>query len=306
MSWTGFRTKFGIFQVRSVNIDCSAFRFQVRLMKTYTAYILIVVAALGIGLGYRSTRVEAPPQTVVEVDPPQQQPDPPKTENTEPKLNLRAIVPTPPEPVPAPVIEATTQPVKTPAPKVTPKPSRDEVRRQRAAQYWRHMAKRFGQQQNKLNREEDPNKRLNLIRAMAAHVRIDTLSALDWAMNLSNPDEKRAALKAINDKALSGIGARIEVGQGGLPKIRETTILSAAASTGRVEPGDYISGMVNADGSTIYFKDRPIQEVARFLRGQPGTEIRLLMERSPTVGSTQPIPFDVIVQRSMIVMQPPL
>ncbi len=133
---------------------------------------------------------------------------------------------------------------------------------------------------------------------------MDTPSTLDWAMGLEDPEERRAAFEAINDNALTGIGARIETDETGLPKIRETTILSAVASTGQVEAGDYISGMVNHDGSIVYFKDRPIRQIVQYLRGQAGSEIQLLMERASDDGS-DPYSFDVSVQRSLIVVQPP-
>jgi len=134
---------------------------------------------------------------------------------------------------------------------------------------------------------------------------MDTPGTLDWAMGLEDPEEWRAGLEAINKNALTGIGARIEMDETGLPKVGETTILSAVASTGQVEPGDYISGMVNSDGSIVYFKDRPIRQIVQFLRGQAGTEVQLLMERVPADGSAEPYSFDVAVQRSMIIVQPP-
>jgi C-terminal processing protease CtpA/Prc len=124
-------------------------------------------------------------------------------------------------------------------------------------------------------------------------------------MSLEDTEEKRAALKAINQNALAGIGARIKVDETGFPKITETTILSAIASTGQVESGDYITGIVNEDGSTIYFKGRPVQQIVQYLRGQPGTEVRLLMERLMPEGSDEPYAFEVPLLRSIIVMQPP-
>jgi general secretion pathway protein F/type IV pilus assembly protein PilC len=50
-----------------------------------------------------------------------------------------------------------------------------------------------------LGRENDPDKRMDLIRSMARNVRTDTPRTLDWAMGLENPDERRAALDAINE-----------------------------------------------------------------------------------------------------------
>jgi C-terminal processing protease CtpA/Prc len=123
-------------------------------------------------------------------------------------------------------------------------------------------------------------------------------------MSLENPEEKRAALEAINKHALSGIGARIEIDETGMPKIRETTVLSAVASTGQVESGDYISGMLKGDGSIVGFHDLPIGNIVQHLRGQPGSEITLLMERSAVPGGAR-YSFLVPVQRSLLVIQPP-
>ena len=140
---------------------------------------------------------------------------------------------------------------------------------------------------------------------MAMNVRIDTLSTLDWAMSLEDPAEKRAAMESINRYALVGIGAWLDVDETGLPKIKETTILSGLASTGMAESGDYISGIKMEDGSVVYFKDRPLHQIVRLLRGQPGTEVHLLMERVPVDGRIEPYSFDVPVLRSMIIVQPP-
>ena len=167
------------------------------------------------------------------------------------------------------------------------------------------MALQFEHQRLRFNQETDPAKRKNLIESMARNVQIDTLSTLDWAMALEDPAEKRAALEAINKNALAGIGARIHVDETGFPKITKTTVLSAVASTGQVESGDYITGIVNEDGSTIYFKNRPVQQIVQYLRGQSGTEVRLLMERIMPEGSDESYVFDVPVIRSIIVMQPP-
>jgi len=179
-----------------------------------------------------------------------------------------------------------------------------EQKNQQAIQYWNHRAQTFDRFMKQLDAEQNPARRSQLINAMARHVRFNTLDTLDWAMGLEDPEEKRAALEAINKDALSGIGARIEIDQSGLPKIRDTTILSAIESTGQVEPGDYISGMINGDGSTTYFKGLSIQKIVQMLRGKPGSEIQLLMERVPEQGGGALV-FNVPVRRSMIVVEPP-
>lgn len=173
------------------------------------------------------------------------------------------------------------------------------------AQYWESQAKRFNQLLEQLALEENPDKRNRLIQNLAAYVRVDTLGTLDWAMDLDNPDEQRAALDAVNKYALSGIGARIEQDETGFPRISETTVLSAVAATGQVEPGDYIVGIVNPEGDPISFQNLSIREVVKQLRGKPGSEVQLLMERVSSDGSGESHTFDVSIQRSLLVIQPP-
>lgn len=213
------------------------------------------------------------------------------------------VPPAPPiEPVivkPTPVIAAKVTPIAQHLPKAVS--AQDAARRR----YWEVQAQRFSQLQDRLSWETDPARRKGLIRAIAGYVRVDTLSTLDWAMNLTDPAEQRTALEAINKNALVGIGARIEVDETGFPKIRETMPLSAVESTGQVEDGDYIVGMVGVNGQHTSFDGVPIRQIVRFLRGAPGTEIRLLLEREPSDGGSEPYAFDVPVQRSLIVVQPP-
>jgi C-terminal processing protease CtpA/Prc len=281
---------------------------QVCIMKIRVIYILMMLTALGAGVtcffqlttprrhaekkvgGLRAQTTAAP-----------------KTEESNPRLDVRTAVPSLPKPSPEPANKgpAPTAPPKLAASKAKEYPGTTAVNNEAATLYWTEMAHQFRRQQEKLGQENDPEKRMNLIRTMARNVRADTLRTLDWAMNLEDPAERRAALEAINQNALSGIGARIEMDETGLPKLRETTVLSAIASTGLAEPGDYISGIVKGDGSTIYFKGRSLQQIVQLLRGKPGTEVRLLMERASADGNANPYSFDVPVQRSLIVVQPP-
>ncbi|VGO22883.1 hypothetical protein [Pontiella sulfatireligans] len=277
-------------------------------MKTYTAYILMIAAVLGTGLAYRAQRTEPEQNIAEEVAKPKEQVAAPENDPIELKADIRASLPPQPKPAPAPEPQTAVRaaPPKTAPKKTVAQPKPAPASKQNAyAQYLKHAALRFEQYQEQLIAENNPARRLNLIRTIARNVRIDTLTTMDWAMSLENPTEQRAALEAINQNALSGIGARIEVDATGVPKIKETTILSAIASTGQVESGDYISGMVNADGSIVYFKGRPIQQIVQLLRGQPGTEVQLIMERLPDEENAEPYSFNVPVQRSLIVMQPP-
>lgn len=268
-------------------------------MKRRSVQILLVAAALGAGAVLLVLRDTSPASNGNSSDDPVEA----KPIKHSP-LKLKAE--TKPEPAPQPVPPA---PVKRPPAKVAtrtaakPPPDPEEARRTALRRYWEHQARQFDRQNAQLMREENPTRRKNLIKAMSRYVRVDTMSAIDWAMNMADPEERKAALEAINKNALSGIGARIEVDETGIPLIRETTVLSAAAATGRVEAGDYIVGMEDGSGQSIYFEGLSAPQVAQHLRGKPGTEVRLLMERAQGHGTSQP--YEVTLQRSLLVVQPP-
>lgn len=276
-------------------------------MKIRTVHILAILTALGTGVTY-FVRHTAPCRHAVEIVtvPQAQTTAAPKREESKPSPVIRTATAHLPKPVLKPVIKKSVPapPPTIAAPKKPPESA--SVNNGAARIQWQEIALQFERQQQELNREKDQIRRMNLIRKMARNVRMNTLGTIDWAMSLEDPAERQAALDAINQNALSGIGARIKLDETGLPSIGETTILSAIASTGQVEPGDYISGIVNGDGSTIYFKGRSLQQIVQLLRGKPGSEVRLLMERASTEDGAEPYSFDLPIQRSMIVVQPPL
>lgn len=210
-----------------------------------------------------------------------------------------------PDTKPEPIRKVIITPAKAAAPVTKKPPERNPPKRPDPSQYWEVQARRFNRLLEQFAREQDPSRRMALIRALAGNVRSDTLGTLDWAMSLQDPNEQRAALEAISNLSLAGIGARIETDETGFPKIRETTVLSAIAATGQVEPGDYITGMIGPDGRPISFEGLSMQQVVKHLRGEPGSEVHLLMERVPGNGSGESYTFDVPVQRSMLVIQPP-
>lgn len=205
---------------------------------------------------------------------------------------------------PAPEAEAAPEPEPQPKPQLVQKEDQQiQPPRPDYARYWKQQERQFNNLVDRLANETDPRRRQSLINAIARHIRVDTLATLDWVSTLETAEEQRAALEAINRNALVGIGARIEVDSTGLPLIRETTIMSAVEATGMVAAGDYISGMVQPDGTTVHFDGMPVQQIVRHLRGQVGTEPTLMMKRYNDDGST--ITFDVAVPRSLLVVGPP-
>ena len=271
-------------------------------MKRRGFQILAVAAAvLATGGAVRYFWHSAPPGPVPSA--PEREPAP------EPRAKAVPERPESPPPAEAKRGAASPKPVvvhQTPPPaSFVPPPSRTIVARpaQPAPESRWEAANRFFELQKKaLEGETDPAKRMRLIRAIAKNVRINTPATLEWAMGLENPEERRAALEAINRDALVGIGARIRKDREGWPEIVDTTVMSAIGSTGKVRPGDHILGMVDPAGETVGFQGLSMREVVGMLRGPAGSEAHLIMERPTEDG--RPEQFEVTVERSMIVVQP--
>jgi C-terminal processing protease CtpA/Prc len=261
-------------------------------MRIRPVYILLSALALAGIAGISFLSRSSPPQP-----PDSEMPVPPQPLINEPEQDVRPTPQPPPEQQEENTIAGRA--IVPPQEAQEPAPERTDP----TEHYWRRHALHFEQQQMKLTEENDPIKRLNLIRTMARNIRINTSDTIEWAMGLADPAEQRAALEAINNHALVGIGAHIQLDETGFPKIMQTTPLSAIESTGMTQPGDYIRGMVGEHGEPIYFKGLPIHQIVQALRGKPGTEIQLLMERR-TTDEASPYRFEVPVSRSMIVIQP--
>ncbi|VGO16077.1 hypothetical protein PDESU_04667 [Pontiella desulfatans] len=275
-------------------------------MKTVTPYILLIGAALGMGAAYRMRQRPEPEPAAPPSATEQVRETPTEPEKDEPLVVVRKTAPPPPKPIEPP--EPAEIRGKAPAKEAAPQQSTPKAVQRRprpAPNYWEIAARRFSQKQDMLNREQNPDRRLALIQSMSANVRIDTPSTIDWAMGLEDPEERRVALEAINKNALVGIGARIHMDETGVPRIMDTTVLSAIDSTGMTQPGDYIVGIENGEGEPTYFKGQSMQNIVQQLRGQAGTEVNLIMERVETDDSSKSVVFNVPVQRSMIVVQPP-
>jgi len=267
-------------------------------MKKYLTASILLLALVGGSVLLRPDR-----ETEIVAEEPIPTPPEKKVEIPEPEL-VHSIVEIPEITAPEPQAERTAQP--EPRPKVElvqkttqrPAPPTPDYSR-----YWKQQQRRFDDLANRLANETDPEKRQQLINAIARFVRVDTLATLDWVATLETPEEQREALEAINKNALVGIGARIEQDKNGLPKIRETTIMSSIEATGMVAPGDYISGMIRPDGTMVDFEGMPLHQVVRHLRGKVGTEPTLMMKRYNDDGST--LQFDVSVPRSLLVVGDP-
>ena len=129
--------------------------------------------------------------------------------------------------------------------------------------------------------------------------RFDTLNTIEWAISLESEEEQKMAIEAINRNALTGIGARIATDETGYPCIRDMTVLGAMETSGAAQTGDHILGIENESGQWVSFEDMPMPEIISMLRGEAGSEVRLLMQNTESV-------YEITTQRSLIVIQPPL
>lgn len=198
-----------------------------------------------------------------------------------------------------PLTAADKQKNKAALRKETPK-TKTTVNPTSASARWKQIEKGFQRQKNELLNESDSNRRSKLIARMSHHVRFDTLSTIEWAMSLTDPEERIQALEALNRNALIGIGARILPDETGYPLIHEMTLLGAMETSEIARVGDYILGMEDSDGQWTSFQNMPMKEIIQYLRGEAGTKVHLLMG-----SGTSQNKYEITTQRSMIVMQPP-
>lgn len=276
-------------------------------MKIRWITILLIIVMLGAGAALL-VRHAREPQGLLETPRP---PVPEAAVKPPVDTSTRSEQPSFREPAPKPntvpqietITEAETPTNQPPAKKPPPRRTTLEEEQNAALKrYWTTKQKLFDQLWAQLEQEQDPDKRRRLIQQMSYHVRVDTLAALDWATGLTDEEERRIAMDAISKNALVGIGARLQLDATGFPSIQETTELSSI--DGQVEPGDYIIGMHNENGEAVYFEGMPLPEIVQHLRGEAGTRIRLLMQRMPESGNSDPSTFEIPITRSMIILQP--
>jgi carboxyl-terminal processing protease len=103
---------------------------------------------------------------------------------------------------------------------------------------------------------------------------IDTEAALEWANQLSVPEEHDAALQAIHNVAPVGIGAALSV-QNGYPVINDLIPGTPADLSGQLHRGDRIVGLAQGDNSFVDARNLSLQDVVQMIRGAPGTLLQL-------------------------------
>jgi len=120
-----------------------------------------------------------------------------------------------------------------------------------------------------------PDERRKFLDAViSGWARNDTEAALQWANQMSVPEERDAALQDIHNVAPIGIGAELSV-QNGYPVINGLIPGTPADLSGQLHRGDRIIGLAQGDNSFVDARDMSLQAVVQMIRGAPGTLLQL-------------------------------
>jgi hypothetical protein len=120
-----------------------------------------------------------------------------------------------------------------------------------------------------------PQERQNFINAViAGWAQNDTAAALNWADQITDPDEHEKAIQAIRSVAPVGIGAMLTV-QGGYPIVNQLVPDSPAALSGQLHSGDRIVALAQGDYAFVDARSLSLKDVVDMMRGAPGSLLQL-------------------------------
>jgi hypothetical protein len=102
----------------------------------------------------------------------------------------------------------------------------------------------------------------------------DTASALQWADQLTDPDEHNKALQVIRSVAPVGIGAMVSM-QEGYPVVNQLVPDSPAALSGQLHRGDRIVALAQGDYAFVDARSLALKDVVEMIRGAPGSLLQL-------------------------------
>ncbi len=102
----------------------------------------------------------------------------------------------------------------------------------------------------------------------------DTDAALQWAGQLSDPAERDAATKAIQNVAPVGIGAELRL-QDGYAVINRLLPGMPAELSGQLRPGDRIVALAQGNNVFVDARGLPLNDLVGAIRGAPGTLLQL-------------------------------
>lgn len=127
----------------------------------------------------------------------------------------------------------------------------------------------------------------------------DTLAAMQWSDSLSNQADREAAKRGIRSSAPIGIGARLSVGDDGLPVLDSLVPGGPASASGELRGGDRVLAIADASGSWVNSRNRPLGDVVRMIQGEPNTRVTLQVQS----GDGSP-PRVVTLGREQIIFRP--
>jgi hypothetical protein len=102
----------------------------------------------------------------------------------------------------------------------------------------------------------------------------DTESALKYAEQIFDANEREAAIQAIRTAAPVGIGASMTM-RGGYPVIQNLVPGAPAELSGQLQPGDRIVGLAQGDNSFVEARGMPLEKIVEQIRGAPSTMLQL-------------------------------
>lgn len=147
----------------------------------------------------------------------------------------------------------------------------------------------------------DPEERQAAVRAWAeAKTLAGTEAAVRWADSLADPALQEAAHDAIYQATPRGIGV-VMFPQDGFPTLMDIIEGSAAAQAG-LQKQDRLLEIEGDSGESISLYGKNISEVARELRGEPGSTARLRVLRPGPDG--QPTEQTLQIERQQLIMPP--
>lgn len=115
----------------------------------------------------------------------------------------------------------------------------------------------------------------------------DTDGALAWARQLTDVNERQAALGAIDRVAPVGIGATLSWDRGGLV-VNDLVPNAPAARSGQIGAGDRIIGVAQGNNSFVDVRSMPMQQVIQMVRGNRGTVVQLQIVPADAPPNTPP------------------
>ena len=96
-----------------------------------------------------------------------------------------------------------------------------------------------------------------------------------------NKDSLEDLIQQSLQLSLTGIGASLQ-SEDGFAIVKELIPGGPADKDGRIQPEDKILGIQKEDGTEIDFVEKRLRDVVRYIRGEAGTHVRLIIQPSDT------------------------